>query len=1022
MERKNIFWNAGIFLTLSTVALLPIKAIATEEEKVNELPNVDLDEPTPTEENLSVEISTYKENNNSSALSNYETKVVTNDYHNKNIDTQYSISSDLSNLNLIKRDLVIPVNNLLVQALNNQNQAQLNPLEPNVPVIPKELPSVPIPEETPEQKPEQKPEDESQLTPEENKKILRTLMRNLLDNSASRYPFLVNTSDKLIIDPRNFQHLKFDFYSQFSFDLDKFTAGNRFQEGEFNDLTIKSANISYYPDDKQFYWVLDGNRVVIETEGRHFNVGYQGRSNQQKIRQIGKVSTVFSGMQSVFGLPIVLQDLVGNINFNDVNIISGAGEIVLPPGASLADNASFNFNITRSDGSFIQKFIPINDTRKATTNALEGGGSLFSNLDATNAPKFLQGFPTVNLQPLLNNGVKLEIGSIIPRENLEAAGLTLGDFFTKEGYAFNAPISSSPGIKTLQLDQSDNNDIVAVLTNPFLTREQRDFHYLNSLMWYNLGQQNPEIATLNIIEPQNLDWYRYTLSWSHNRTLLHYDPEKIKLNYLNVFANPGLSITTNQWKNTDFNQTKNASLGLIFGSVFNVINPGNLNETISEAKKKYNNLQPLATLNTKATSQQRRQMNQRLNDTLNYGNTNSNLSQVSGSYTFASNITPDSSLLLQLRTGLYKRSVQFMEQTIEPWTPETPVVIDFVRPIDLGPILYTGVNIPTNLTQINAPETFEVTFIRGETSDGKVLFDQSYVFNNLANLFTAVPFLGPGRIYDSYFGRIKLSTFRQRDIQTSSYAGNLFLPAVELTASGSINNFSYALSAGTWFNLFPDSAPMIDNNLGKLIPNITEESSIGGMLKFAAKVDFTNIFYDEKKQWHTIIANSPFFSLSYNTNHNSLNLSGISLGHIFQFVKPDFNITVYPVFSYTPQMLNSNVKSGNFGNIGTFFLFNFSHNVGFNVNGSISFGNPSYYQIEATYDMIRDQEIGTFTIGPYYTNYSLATVRGFESQAEDPHNGMIFRYKSPNSGLVINSRLGHNDFGFRGQLNMEFNF
>ena len=47
-------------------------------------------------------------------------------------------------------------------------------------------------------------------------------MRNLLDNSASRYPFFVNTSDKLIINPRNFQPSKFNLYSNFGVDLDKF--------------------------------------------------------------------------------------------------------------------------------------------------------------------------------------------------------------------------------------------------------------------------------------------------------------------------------------------------------------------------------------------------------------------------------------------------------------------------------------------------------------------------------------------------------------------------------------------------------------------------------------------------------------------------------------------------------------------------------------------------------------------------------------------------------------------------------
>ncbi|MBD2420690.1 hypothetical protein H6G54_23885 [Anabaena cylindrica FACHB-243] len=972
-----------------------------------------------TQEEFQPEISSCEENNTSFTLSDYSaSEIIYGDYE-QNINTKSIItpyySKSLPEVTLKKEKLI-------AQSTNNQIQSQFNPVEPNLPVLPKEVPSLPIPEEKPEKNPEEKPEKPPQLTPEENRKVLRTLMRNLLNNSASRYPFFVNTSDKLIINPRNFQPLNFEFYSDFTFDLDKFKTGNPFQKDEFSDILIKSANISFYPEDEQFYWVLDGNRVVIETEGRHLNVGYQGNSNQQKIRQIAKVSTVFWGVQTVFAIPNIFEDLVGNKKLDDLNIISGAAEIVLPPGANLADNASFTINVTRPDGSFFEKFIPLDDTRKATTNALLGGGSFFGNLDATNTPRFLQGFPTVNLQPLLNNGVKLEIGSIIPRENLAAAGLILGDVFTKQGFSFNSPITSFPGIKTLQVNQSDNDDIVAVLSNPFLTKEQKDFHYLNSLMWYNLGQQSPEVATFSISDPQNKDWFRYTLSWSHNRTLLKYDPEKINLNYLNVFSNPGLSITTAQWEDTDLNQTMNASFGLMLGSVFNFINPGNLNQSISEAKEKYKNLQPLATLNTKATSQQRRQMNQRLNDTLNYGNTNSNFSQVSGSYTFASNITPDSSLLFQLRTGIYRRSVQFIEQKIEPWTPEAPVIIDFVRPSDLGPIFFTGINIPTNLTQINAPETFEVTFIRGETSDGEVLFDQSYVFdNNLSSMFTAVPIIGPGKSYDLDFGRIKLSTFPQRDIETSAYTGHLYLPAIELVASGSIDNFSYALSTGMWFNLFPDSAPVIDSNLGNLNSNATVETSIGGMLKFAAKADFQNIFYDDKKQWHTIIANSPFFSLTYNTNPNRLNLSNISLGNVFQFAKPDFNITFYPVLSYSPKFLNPDVKSNSLGDMSAFLLLNFSHKIGFDFNSSISLGNQALYQFETTYNIIKSKNFGTLKIGPYYTNNSMAT-KGFEGQLVDPNYGMIFRYESASSGLVIDSRLGNSEYGFRGQLNMELKF
>jgi hypothetical protein len=972
---------------------------------------------TTTKDNLGM-----KETLKSSILGcKYSSRDIYYDTSTQELNIEYSHNFYLHKSN---HNTTLDKETLTAQVTNNQQQAQFTPVQPNVPVVPNELeiPSIPIREDQIETKPEDKPEATPILAPEQNKKVLRTLMRSLLDNSASRYPFFVNTSDKLIINPSTFQPSKFNVYSNFGFDLDQFQENNSFQEEKFNDPLFKSANISVYPDEEQFYWLLDGNRIVIETQGRHLNFSYQGNSYQQKFRQFARVSTAFWGVQTVFGLPNVLTDLVGDKDLNDLNITTAGAEIVLPPGANLNDNASFNLNITQSDGSLFQKFIPLDDIEKATTDEILGGGFLFGNLDATNAPTFLQGFPTVNLQPLLNNGVKLEVGSVIPRENLIAAGLTLGDFFTKEGYSFDAPITSLPGIKTLQVNQIDNNDILAVVSNPFLTKEQRDFHYLNSLMWYNFGQQSPEIVTSAIGDPTNKDWYRYTLSWSRNRTLLQYDSEEIRLNYLNVFSNPGLSLTTAQWQDTDLRQSTNASLGLILGTAFHDINPDSLNETINEAKEQYDNLKPLATLNTKATSQQRRQMNERLHNTLSYGNTNSNLGQVSGSYTFSGDITSDSSLLLQLRTGLYKRSVQFIQQKIEPWTDETPIVIDFVRPSDLGPIFFTGINVPTDLTDINAAKTIQVTFLRAETSDGNVLVDRSYVFNNnLDNLFTAVPILGGGKTYDVDFGRIQLSTSRQRDIDTSSYIGNLYLPAVEFVMSGSIDNFSYFLSTGMWFNLFPDSAPMIDTNLGNLNANATAEGSIGGILKFATKADFRNVFYNKNQQGERIIVNSPFFSLNYNTNSNRLNESNISIGNVFQYVEPDFNMIFYPVLSYAPKMLNTDLESTTLGDINTFLLFKFSHKNGFDFNTSYSFSNQTSYQFEATYDVMNKQGSDILAIGPYYSNYSTAT-KGFESQLTDPNYGMIVRYKSANSGLVINSRLGGSDYGVRGEMNLEFKF
>ncbi|MFN7525653.1 MAG: hypothetical protein ACK5RD_21465, partial [Aphanizomenon sp.] len=116
-----------------------------------------------------------------------------------NTSDQHSNINNINNFSLYKSNYSYSLGNeiLTAQETNNQQQTQFTPIQPNLPVVPKEIPSLPIPEDKPETKPT--------LAPEQNKQVLRILMRSLLDNSASRYPFFVNTSDKLIINPRNFQ-------------------------------------------------------------------------------------------------------------------------------------------------------------------------------------------------------------------------------------------------------------------------------------------------------------------------------------------------------------------------------------------------------------------------------------------------------------------------------------------------------------------------------------------------------------------------------------------------------------------------------------------------------------------------------------------------------------------------------------------------------------------------------------------------------------------------------------------------
>jgi hypothetical protein len=122
------------------------------------------------------------------------------------------------------------------------------------------------------------------------------------------------------------------------------------------------------------------------------------------------------------------------------------------------------------------------------------------------SPPIFSEFLTKNFQGLLNNGTPYQIGATVPKANLEAIGVQIPDFFST-GFVFNKPAYSSyPGIKVLQLNKSDNNDLVALMSNPYLTQQERNFYYLNSLDWYTGGQQNITVVNTPIVQ-QNQDWY-----------------------------------------------------------------------------------------------------------------------------------------------------------------------------------------------------------------------------------------------------------------------------------------------------------------------------------------------------------------------------------------------------------------------------------------------------------------------------------------------------------------------------------
>ena len=892
--------------------------------------------------------------------------------------------------------------------------------------IPKDVPTVPVPPVPEIIKPEEEVPSQSPLT-EEQLKIKDIAVKSFLESVAVRYPFIVNTNDLLTINPYEYRPTILNFYVNLTFDLDQYSLGNQLNFKEFNDPLLKNFNFSYYPNNQQFYWLYDNN-VVIETNGFHGNINYQGNVITQKSRQTAISTIPFFGVQTVFALPQAFESARGfEKDNNNLNITSGAVEVVSPQGVPGVPQVVFNIN-----GEI--EVVSLDDTRKASTFTEQGGGSSFGNLDAENAPKFLQGFPTINFQGLLDNKVRLQIGQRIPLENLAKIGVTVGDFFTTAGFNFNQSFSSLPGVKTLQFDkgfedqlsriyasalnldssQLQNNDIVALMSNPFLTQEQRDFHYLNSLIWYSGGQRAPEITTRSF-EPETHNWYRYIFNYSQNRTLLKYHPEKVELSYTNVFANPGVSLTVSPFlSDVDERQMVNATLGLALGGLFYLLNPNDINGALTTARQKYEENQAPESFSTQSTSADRRAMNLRLNNSLQNANLVSQLNQVSGSYTITDHVTPNSSLLFQLRTGTYQRAVQFFSREIGEWTPESPLFFSVISPNDFGPLAYTGVNVPIEFTNIEPLNRTSFAFTKVQNSQGDVLFEQQLAVQSEA--FTALPIVGPGKAADIEFGRIEISRFRQREFEDTSYIGYLYLPALEFILSGTSKGFSYSLSLGAWTNLYPQSSPQIDENISDL-----QEKTVGIFSSINLRWNFNNIWYNKNKQWETIISNSPFVNFSWNSSPNRLNISSANFGNVFQFVRQNWNLTWFSNFSFSPQELNAAAPRSSLGNISYFSSLNFSESSGLNIIFPISFGDKVFYSVEATYPIIKDQKLGSTRLGFYYSNYSVAT-RGFDNQFEDPNYGLVIKYNNPSSLLSIEAYLGHSDSGFRGRIQSSINF
>lgn len=865
-----------------------------------------------------------------------------------------------------------------------------------------------------------KPTESQEKTPTGNDKeseieVREKLIQFLLNNASLKYPYLVNSTDEIIIKLSQYQPQDFNFYS----DLEMRFDGNIIRTNEAIPI-VSYWNFSKFNDG--FYWILEGNRMVIETTGIHGGFRYQGFSSQTNYRQLAKAGTTFWGVQTAWAFPPIIGNLTGiaeRESPQQTSITLLALEVINPAEAKIDKyEVTFTGIIPGSDIA-----ISLDDISKAETYSLSGGGEYFENLDANNAPVFLQGFKTVNLKPLLDDGVRFRQGEIVPEENLNKAGLKWGDFFTGEGFSFTPdtdPLTQKkfPRLQLLKLGDDVNNDLVTILSNPFITERERELAYLNSLDWINFGPQNIQVENFDTVTEEN-DWYRFLVSYSHNQSLLYYHPEKIELNYTNIFANPGLSLTLTGFNEIDSQQTINSSIGSLLGLLFEFINPNNLDESLEEAKKINEELKPISSLETKADSNQRRAMNTRLNLTLSNTSTVTNLHQVSGSWTFNSKITPEDSFLMQIRSGLYQRSIQFYSQNYTEWSKESPTIFYIVREIDLFPITYSAVNIPISKTNIAPPENvFQTVALVTSTPDKTIIRN----LNTITPIpFTAVPFPNPLHPAEIEFGLFELARFRQRFVQENTYLGRIYLPAIEFLITGTKDNINYGFSSTVWYNPTPNSAPKVQDNMTN-IQGILAEDSLGIDFNLYADFVLRNFYnFDENKRPRLSIIQVPSIYLSWNSSANRLNTSSATLGYLFILRTPDFGITLSTNLIYTPQGINALVTQTNQGEFGVFINGSFFLNNSLNTRFSLEFGNELFTELIATYPIVKNNTFGDLSLGAYYRNYTSLT-RGLGTRIPDSAYGGVIDYTHPHTNFNINTQLGVNERGFDAKLRMGIKF
>jgi hypothetical protein len=686
------------------------------------------------------------------------------------------------------------------------------------------------------------------------KSIDRPNLLDALNKTTQRYPALANPlGDRIPESPTFTLHQN----HQIKFNLRSLNRSNQIQ-----DITIHR----FKPED-QVYWVLPGNRIVIETLGWEGGIRPSGTETKIQVQQQIQATQSLWGLQAAWVIPQGLQDLISRDELNMASILSIAGEAINPDGSpaptlTLDSGSQNNSNPNRRITS-----IPRIGT--ASTYSPSGGGALFENLALGTSPLILQAFPTNNLQALLE-GNGLFVGAVISAGVLDKAGIKFGNPITGEGFEFRPEVTSIPGIKVAQASQFDNLDLLNVLINPYLDQDTRQFDYLNSLHWISLGLRDPKILS-TVQTTQTRDWTQFFLNRPHNRTLLQYDREPRQATYTNIFSNPGIALSYSfDRKSFNEGESANATIGHVLGTIFEWIKPFRLEKSIWEGKVRARREEPFTLLKTTTTPEERKQINQRLERTLILANRTSGIDDLSGSITFPTPIFSDRNALFQLRVGNHIRR-QSVGQIDRTWA-DGPTFISKLKLSNetFGPLTFIGNPIfNDNLTAINTSNAVQVIIT---TADGS---RQLQIGDRISGTPGAVLPVSI-RSFTNAFDRIDLSQIGLVTTNIDRYEGDSYLPTIEAVLTGSKANFNYSYHAGLWVNF-----------ANQLIPNVRRadfgqlEGRFGLYMKGLWNWESARAIVNQDQKVSAIVMSNPSLNLSLNSASNPSNPSTLTASYSY---------------------------------------------------------------------------------------------------------------------------------------------